>query len=102
MTTGSMWQGLDASEVAAARVLVTGAEGQLGRHVVESLSSLGVGHVIALDRRPFAGTAAGSASTTASTVERIQGDLRDTDLIQGLAARVDRIVHLGKGWQPAK
>lgn len=95
MTTRSMWQGLDASEVAAARVLVTGAEGQLGRHVVESLSSLGVGHVIALDRRPSVGTAAESASTTVSTVEHIQGDLRDTDLLQRLAARVDRIVHLG-------
>lgn len=85
------WSGLDASSIPSARVLVTGAEGQLGRHVVDRLSDLGVGEVIALDSKPPTDAhPAGSAN-----VERIQGDLRDTSLLRHLVQRVDRIVHLG-------
>ena len=87
----TVWSGLDESIVASARVLVTGAEGQLGQQVVNRLSDLGVGEIIALDSKPP--TDAHPASPR--RVDRIQGDLRDTSLLRQLARRADRIVHLG-------
>lgn len=68
------------------RVLVTGAAGLLGRHVVEAL--VAAGHDIhALDRQPIArALPAGSRSTVA--------DLADWPGLDAAVANVDAVIHL--------
>jgi dTDP-L-rhamnose 4-epimerase len=62
----------------AVKVLVTGAAGFIGSHVVEALRAAGH-EVTGLDRRPGAG--------------HVVGDVRDADMLAGLLRRVDAVSH---------
>ncbi|HMJ13143.1 MAG TPA: NAD(P)-dependent oxidoreductase [Polyangiaceae bacterium] len=68
-----------------ARVLVTGGAGFLGAHLVRALS--GLGHSVrVLDSAPI-------PEHASERVERVQGDVRDSELVSRVAAGVDYIVH---------
>jgi UDP-glucose 4-epimerase len=68
------------------RVLVTGAGGFLGRHVVNRLSQ---GHeVYAMTRAPVLGDTRG--------VHWLRGDLEDPSLVDRLPTRIDAVAHLAQ------
>ena len=76
------------------RVLVTGAGGFIGSHVVERLVALGA-HTRALVRYNSLGSWGWlDQSPVKDEVEVVLGDVRDQDSLQRLSAEVDVIFHL--------
>ena len=68
------------------RVLVTGASGFLGSHVVDA--ALARGHTVrTLDTR-------GSSWRAAEDVEAVLGDVRDPDVVDGAVRDIDAVYHL--------
>lgn len=75
-------------------VLVTGAAGFIGSHLVDRLLRAGARRVIGLDNL-IAGTPANlDEARQANAFEFVHGDVRDAGLINQLAADVDVIFHL--------
>ena len=76
------------------RVLVTGATGFVGLHIVEQLALLGAS-VIAVDRGEPDGVAQGVIDTYRGAIEFVRGDVRDRNALQRLVDEnaVRRIVH---------
>ena len=81
--------------LAGRRVLVTGAGGFIGSHLVEHLVQRGCA-VRAFVRYTSRGTAGFlDQSETASEVEIVLGDLRDGDAVRAAAAGTEIVFHLG-------
>jgi len=81
--------------LAGRRVLVTGAGGFIGSHLVEHLVQRGCA-VRAFVRYTSRGTAGFlDQSDTASEVEIVLGDLRDGDAVRAAAAGTEIVFHLG-------
>jgi NAD dependent epimerase/dehydratase len=77
------------------RVLVTGAGGFIGSHLVEHLMQLGAA-VRALVRYTSRGTAGFlEASDVVEDVDVVLGDLRDADAVRQAMAGVELVFHLG-------
>jgi UDP-glucose 4-epimerase len=77
--------------VSAGRVVVTGAAGFLGSHVVELLSGTGRFEVVAMD---VARSARSDALAALPGVQFHAADLRDTPAIETLVRGADSVVHL--------
>jgi UDP-glucose 4-epimerase len=77
--------------VSIGTVVVTGAAGFLGSHVVELLSGAGRFEVVAMD---VAGSARSDALAALPRVHFHAADLRDTQTIETLVRGADSIVHL--------
>jgi dTDP-glucose 4,6-dehydratase len=78
------------------RVLVTGAGGFIGSHVVERLAQQGT-NVTALLRYTSRSQLGGLASLPSELLARIdlvRGDVRDLDVVRDLVARADVVFHL--------
>lgn len=72
-------------------VLVTGASGFIGSRLVERLSASGRYSVLAADSH---WTERSDAFASLPEVERCTVDLRDTEAVEAVVARSDRVVHL--------
>ena len=79
------------------RVLVTGAGGFIGSHLVENLVGRGaeVRAFLRYTSRPDPGLLKFADPVTLENVELVRGDLRDSDAVRGAAEGVDTIFHLG-------
>lgn len=81
------------SNLAGARVLVTGGAGTIGSTIVDQLLAEGVEHVDVLDnlvRGRYANLAQAGAS---GRVNLVEGDLRDRDLVHDLTHGKDVVFH---------
>jgi NAD dependent epimerase/dehydratase len=76
------------------QVLVTGAAGFIGSHVVESLREIGA-NVRALVRYTSTGSVGWLQGPLASDVEIVRGDLRDRDSVEAAVSGCDVVLHLG-------
>lgn len=75
------------------RVLVTGGAGFIGSHIVDLLVAAGAGEIIVVDDM-VRGRAANLARVLGRPpVRLIQGDIRDTGLMQKLIAGTDTVFH---------
>ncbi len=83
------------------RVLITGGAGFLGLHVARKFAEQGVEHILLIDIAPFA------RHEYPEQCQFIQGDVRDTELLDALARRepIDAVVHGAAAlplWDPAE
>ncbi len=82
------------------KVLVTGAYGLLGSHVVKELTETGY-HVRAFGRDPGKLEVLVSESGENASIEIFTGDLRDPEAIRKACEGMDYVIHCGallKGW----
>lgn len=79
------------------RVLVTGAGGFIGSHLVETLVARGarVRAFLRYTSRADRGTLALVAPSVVDAVEILQGDLRSIDAVRGAVAGSEIVMHLG-------
>lgn len=75
------------------RTLVTGGAGFIGSNFVHHLVSNTDDQVVVLDSMTYAGNEASLAGLPENRVELVVGDITDTELVNELAGRVDRLVH---------
>lgn len=75
------------------RTLVTGGAGFIGSNFVRHLVSNTDDQVVVLDSMTYAGNEASLAGLPENRVELVVGDITDTELVNELAGRVDRLVH---------
>lgn len=78
------------------RVLVTGGAGFIGSNFVRLIvdgSLSGIDHVTVLDKLTYAGTLTNLDMLPKKSFEFIQGDIRDSYLVDSLASRHDAIVN---------
>lgn len=81
------------SDLAGARILVTGGAGTIGSTIVDQLLEAGVEHIDVLDnlvRGRYANLAQAGAS---GRVNLVEGDLRDRDLVHDLTHGKDLVFH---------
>lgn len=78
------------------RVLVTGGAGFIGSNFVRRIvdgSLSGIDHVTVLDKLTYAGTLTNLEMLSKESFEFIQGDIRDSYLVDSLTSRHDAIVN---------
>lgn len=75
------------------RTLVTGGAGFIGSHLCEELVARG-DDVVVLDDLSTGRRENLAAAMDHGSVELVEGDVLDADLVASLVARVDRVVHL--------
>jgi UDP-glucose 4-epimerase len=73
------------------RVLITGGAGFIGSHLADALIARG-DHVLALDNLSTGATK--NVKHLDENFELVQGDIRDTNLVNELTSRVDTVFHL--------
>lgn len=81
------------TQLAGARILVTGGAGTIGSTLVDQLVDAGAGAVIVLDNL-VRGRAANLETALASdTVSLVEGDIRDRDLVHDVTRGCDLVFH---------
>lgn len=76
-----------------ARLLVTGGAGFIGSNFVHHVLGHTDHDVIVLDKLTYAGNRASLDGLPESRLEFVQGDIADAELVDGLFARADAVVH---------
>jgi UDP-glucose 4-epimerase len=75
------------------RVLVTGGAGFVGSHIVDLLVAAGAGEILVIDNMVRGRTANLERVLGRRSVRLVQGDIRDTGLMQKLIAGTDTVFH---------
>jgi UDP-glucose 4-epimerase len=75
------------------RVLVTGGSGFVGSHIVDALVGEGCSEIVVIDNMIRGRPANLSAATLSDRVRLVDGDIRDTRLMQRLVKDVDTVFH---------
>ncbi|PRB57561.1 dTDP-glucose 4,6-dehydratase [Microbacterium sp. MYb45] len=75
------------------RLLVTGGAGFIGSNFVHHVVAHTDAHVTVLDKLTYAGNRASLAGLPADRVELVEGDIADAELVDGLFAKADAVVH---------
>ncbi|WP_073052809.1 SDR family NAD(P)-dependent oxidoreductase [Kaistia soli] len=76
-----------------ARVLVTGGAGFIGSHIVDQLVTAGCREIVVIDNMIRGRAANLAGALKSSRVEIIEGDIRDTALMERLVANTDTVFH---------
>ena len=76
-----------------AHLLVTGGAGFIGSNFVHHVVSHTDHTVTVLDKMTYAGNEASLASLPSDRVDLVVGDIADADLVDGLFAKADAVVH---------
>ncbi|MUL63453.1 dTDP-glucose 4,6-dehydratase [Mycobacterium sp. CBMA 234] len=76
-----------------ARLLVTGGAGFIGSNFVHYVVKHTDHHVTVLDKLTYAGNRASLSALPEARVDFVCGDIADADLVDGLVATVDAVVH---------
>jgi UDP-glucose 4-epimerase len=79
-------------DIADRRILVTGAAGHLGGHIIDQLLGEQPGEIIALDRS-FGGETETPALHDNAVVRRVECDITDADALGKIMRGVDIVVH---------
>ncbi len=74
-------------------LLVTGGAGFIGSNFVHRVLATTDDSVVVLDKLTYAGNLASLAGCAADRFEFVQGDICDRELVDGLVARADAVVH---------
>ncbi len=80
-------------EILNSRILVTGGAGFVGSHIIDALLEEGVGEVIALDNFVRGNHNNVQAAMSTGKVRLVEGDVRDTALVDRLVDGCDYIFH---------
>jgi UDP-glucose 4-epimerase len=80
-------------QIQGARILVTGAAGHLGSHIVEALVREGPAEVVAVDRSFAHDPVAQSGALRHPVVKQVECDIASTDRMRALVAGTDVVVH---------
>ena len=75
------------------RILVTGGAGFIGSNFVHHLIDETEHHVTVLDKLTYAGNLASLAGLPAERFAFVKGDIADAELVDGLFAEADAVVH---------
>ncbi|WP_435749113.1 dTDP-glucose 4,6-dehydratase [Microbacterium sp. PMB16] len=75
------------------RLLVTGGAGFIGSNFVHHVVAHTDAHVTVLDKLTYAGNRASLAGLAEDRVELVEGDIADAELVDGLFAKADAVVH---------
>ncbi|WP_322409598.1 dTDP-glucose 4,6-dehydratase [Microbacterium invictum] len=75
------------------KLLVTGGAGFIGSNFVHHVVAHTDDHVTVLDKLTYAGNKASLAHLPSDRVNLVEGDIADADLVDGLFAQVDAVVH---------
>lgn len=75
------------------RILVTGGAGFIGSNFVHHLIEATEHHVTVLDKLTYAGNLASLDGLSAERYAFVQGDIVDAELVDGLFAETDAVVH---------
>jgi UDP-glucose 4-epimerase len=75
------------------RILITGAAGFIGSHIIDLLLDTGCGEIVALDNMVRGRSANLAASLGDPRVRLVRGDIRDRVLLNDLVARSDIVFH---------
>ncbi|WP_223627504.1 dTDP-glucose 4,6-dehydratase [Microbacterium sp. EST19A] len=75
------------------RLLVTGGAGFIGSNFVHHVVAHTDAHVTVLDKLTYAGNRASLAGLPEDRVELVEGDIADAELVDGLFAKADAVVH---------
>lgn len=81
------------TEIRGANVLVTGGAGTIGSTLVDQLVEAGVGHVDVLDNLVRGRRANLDTALASGTVDLVEGDIRDRDLVHDLTRGKDLVFH---------
>lgn len=78
------------------RLLITGGAGFIGSNYIRRIidgSLKGVDSIILLDKLTYAGTLSNLSSLPPDSIEFVEGDICDQDLVDKLASRCDAVIN---------